>query len=154
VKGAHTSHTSQFPNPSGERPFKCLVCGKGRCKATWKSEFKLPWREAGPPNQHDDKVDSAAQASGRSSVWCVGRVDARLPGKVNSNSHGARPLHLISTMTKWIRPRRRAAVQVSGVRGRIVLQVIAHRAHADAHGGAPLQVRPGSLTSTFLNQVP
>jgi len=21
-------------------------------------EFKLPWREAGPPNHHDDKVDS------------------------------------------------------------------------------------------------
>ena len=20
--------------------------------------FKLPWREAGPPNHHDDKVDS------------------------------------------------------------------------------------------------
>ena len=25
---------------------------------TWKREFKLPWREAGPPNHHDDKVDS------------------------------------------------------------------------------------------------
>jgi len=29
-----------------------------RYKATWKREFKLPWREAGPPNHHDDKVDS------------------------------------------------------------------------------------------------
>ena len=29
-----------------------------RCKATWKREFKLSWREAGPPNHHDDKVDS------------------------------------------------------------------------------------------------
>ena len=27
---------------------------EGRCKATWKREFKLPWREAGPPNHHDD----------------------------------------------------------------------------------------------------
>ena len=26
--------------------------------ATWKREFKLPWREAGPPNHHDDEVDS------------------------------------------------------------------------------------------------
>jgi len=26
--------------------------------ATWNREFKLPWREAGPPNHHDDKVDS------------------------------------------------------------------------------------------------
>ena len=23
-----------------------------------KREFKLPWREAGPPNHHDDKVDA------------------------------------------------------------------------------------------------
>ena len=23
----------------------------------WKGEFKLPWREAGPPNHLDDKVD-------------------------------------------------------------------------------------------------
>jgi len=23
-----------------------------------KREFKLPWREAGPPNYHDDNVDS------------------------------------------------------------------------------------------------
>jgi len=27
-------------------------------KASWKREFKLPWREAGPPNHHDDKLDS------------------------------------------------------------------------------------------------
>jgi len=31
---------------------------KGSCKATWKREFKLPWREAGSPNHHDDRVDS------------------------------------------------------------------------------------------------
>ena len=34
------------------------LLGAGRYKATWKREFKLPWREAGPPNHHDDKVDS------------------------------------------------------------------------------------------------
>ena len=27
-----------------------------RC-CTWKGEFKLLWREAGPPNHHDEKVD-------------------------------------------------------------------------------------------------
>jgi hypothetical protein len=35
-----------------------ILCGmvtftpdwEGRCNATWKNEFKLPWREAGPPN--------------------------------------------------------------------------------------------------------
>ena len=31
---------------------------EGRCKATWERGFKLPWREAGPPNRHDDKVVS------------------------------------------------------------------------------------------------
>jgi len=33
-------------------------------------------------------------------------VDVRLPGKGYSNSHGARPVHLIITMIKWIRTRR------------------------------------------------
>jgi len=27
-------------------------------KANWKREFKLPWREAGPPNYLSDRVDS------------------------------------------------------------------------------------------------
>ena len=30
------------------------------------------------------------------------KVDVRIPGKGNSNSHGARPGHLIITMIKWI----------------------------------------------------
>ena len=34
------------------------------------------------------------------------KVDVRVPGKVNSNSHGARPVHLIITMIKWIRTSR------------------------------------------------
>ena len=34
---------------------------EGRCKATLKREFKLPWREAGPPDHLDDKVDSDQQ---------------------------------------------------------------------------------------------
>ena len=36
----------------------CEGAQEGSCKATWKREFKLPWREAGPPNHHNDKVDS------------------------------------------------------------------------------------------------
>ena len=31
---------------------------EGRCEATWKREFELPWREAGPPDHHGDEVDS------------------------------------------------------------------------------------------------
>ena len=34
------------------------------------------------------------------------KVDVRLPGKGKSNSHGARPVHLIITMIKWIRTSR------------------------------------------------
>jgi len=31
------------------------------CEATWIRGFKLPWREAGPPNHHDDEVNSDQQ---------------------------------------------------------------------------------------------
>ena len=34
------------------------------------------------------------------------KVDVRLPGKGNSNSHGARPVRPIITMIKWIRTSR------------------------------------------------
>ena len=34
------------------------VHAEGRYKAAWEREFKLPRREAGPPNHLDDKVDS------------------------------------------------------------------------------------------------
>ena len=34
------------------------------------------------------------------------KVDVRLPGTGNSNSHGTRPVHLIITMIKWIRTSR------------------------------------------------
>jgi len=34
------------------------------------------------------------------------KVDLRLPGKGNSDSHGARPVHQIITMIKWIRTSR------------------------------------------------
>ena len=34
------------------------VSARHRWEADWKREIKLPWREASPPNHHDDKVDS------------------------------------------------------------------------------------------------
>jgi len=37
---------------------------------------------------------------------CDRKVDVRLPGKGNSNSHGARPVHLTIMMIKWIRTSR------------------------------------------------
>ena len=41
-------------------------------------------------------------------VGCRGdrKVDIRLPGKGNSNYHGARPVHRIISMVKWIRTSR------------------------------------------------
>ena len=35
-----------------------------------------------------------------------GKVDVRLPGEGNSDSHGARPVHLIISTMKWIRTSR------------------------------------------------
>ena len=40
-------------------------------------------------------------------MWSLSRkVGIRLPGKTNSYSHGARPVHQIISMIKWIRTRR------------------------------------------------
>ena len=44
-------------------------------------KFKLPWREAGPPNHHDDKVDSDQEV-----------VDNELSLTVNSEGRGLREL--------------------------------------------------------------
>ena len=43
---------------AGLDPPATTLWQEGRCKATWKREFKLPWRDAGPPNRHDGTVDS------------------------------------------------------------------------------------------------
>jgi len=56
------------------------------------------------------------------------KVDVRLPEKGNSNSHGARPVHLIITMIKWTRTSRLAMVvvaflAVSALREHIIAQV-------------------------------
>jgi len=50
--GAHDAHDVLAQAPL------IVIRGKALGKATWKREFKLPWREAGPPNHHDNKVDS------------------------------------------------------------------------------------------------
>jgi len=58
------------------------------------------------------------------------KVDTRLPGKGNSNSHGARPVHLIITMIKWIRTSRlsmKNSLSDLGVE-------VAALAHLDQHG--------------------
>ena len=48
---------------------RCVACHpspcvrEGRCKATWLSEFKLSWREAGPPNRPEKRVASGQEQS-------------------------------------------------------------------------------------------
>ena len=46
--------------PKDEREVKARTwrCARPLRKVTWKREFKLPWRKAGPPNHPDDDVDS------------------------------------------------------------------------------------------------
>ena len=42
-----------------DRYFQATRFGKVRVLGVWvEREFKLPWREAGPPNHHDDAVGS------------------------------------------------------------------------------------------------
>ena len=47
-----------------------------------------------------------ATAADSNKIERTRKVDIRLPGKGNSNSHGARPVHLIISMMKWIRTSR------------------------------------------------
>ena len=67
---------------------------------------------------HTDQVAGLGECGSRG-CWCaatrtflacfaaiLGKVDVRLPGKGNSNFHGARPVHQIITMIKWIRTSR------------------------------------------------
>jgi len=96
---------------------------EGRFKAIRKREVKDPWHETGPLNHFGDKVNPDQYVVNREvslsdlkvlagSVGRVGRrgpreeVVRRVPGKGNSNSHGARPVHLIISMIKWIRTSR------------------------------------------------
>ena len=55
-------------------------------KATWKREFKLPWREAGPLDHHDDTVESDQQVVNKELP-----LSSRLrDGGVGDGSHGER----------------------------------------------------------------
>jgi len=68
-------------------------------------------RKLGPPmGVMDSKVDSfcggltlETNLAGSEVVPAPRKIDVRLPGRGDSNSHGARPVHLIITMTKWFR---------------------------------------------------
>ena len=59
------------------------------------------------PDTTQIEVEFAARKEDMLRFYNVGvgswAVDVRLPGKWDSDSHGARPVHLISTMMQWFR---------------------------------------------------
>ena len=59
------AHVSGSGNQDNFVPTFRTRLGVGRYKAAWKEEFKIPWREAGPPNHLDDKVDSDQQVANK-----------------------------------------------------------------------------------------
>ena len=59
-----------------------------------------------PPPPTHMVVPTYGRSWGSFNHFFIRKVDVRLPGKGNSDSHGARPVHLIITMIKWIRTSR------------------------------------------------
>ena len=65
-------------------------------------------RQSGGQSEREEREkrrERSARVRGacrRDCVKMTREVDVRLPGKCNSNSHGASPVHLIITTIKWI----------------------------------------------------
>ena len=66
----------------------------------------LPRRHNGPSTEHLYSTQPLNTAHVNSFPVSGRNVDVRLPGKGNSKSHGARSVHQIITMIKWIRTSR------------------------------------------------
>ena len=60
------------------------------------------------PKREPEILGSHRMTRGNLAIWRAAprKVKSRLPGKGNSKSHGARPVHLSITMIKWIRTSR------------------------------------------------
>jgi len=88
----HTSVKYLFlncaPATRGKDPFQTEVRGPGIDGTT------------GRPTREMEKPRQARQNRKEEGVVRSRKVDIRLPGKWNSNFHGARPVHLIITMIK------------------------------------------------------
>jgi len=57
-------------------------------------------------HRNSSRLESGGTGSPALCPRLLRKVDVRLPGKGKSNSHGARPVHLIITTKKWIRTSR------------------------------------------------
>ena len=86
--GQTAEQFSSFQDGTVQQFSTFLPCAKSRCWTWTNKTFKVPLRVALDPDHG------------------LRKVDVRLPGKENSNSYGARPVHLIITMIKWIRTSR------------------------------------------------
>ena len=58
VEGGPVLGERHFRDKASDACHLLHLVWQGRYKATWKWGFKPPWREAGPPNHLDYKVDS------------------------------------------------------------------------------------------------
>ena len=80
-------HASAAIAAPGDVACACITKEEGRCKATWTREFEIPLREAGPPNHHDDKVDSDQQVVNEELSLC--------------QSHGAEEASVALRLVTW-----------------------------------------------------
>jgi len=71
-----------------------LYTWEGKCKATSKRELKLAWREAGPPNHHDDKEDSLSVAISDLAREHSAFIASHRPCRITRNSLS---MHLLVT---------------------------------------------------------
>ena len=76
-------------------------------------DLSISYRKSTPPHNRqlivtnqNTAVELEAQTAEQMRYHLETKVDTRLPGKGNSNSHGARPVHHIISMMKWIRASR------------------------------------------------
>jgi len=82
-------------------PYEATFHQKGRCEATWKRGFKLPWREAGPPTwrlqtsrfsiKHSLSLLYGGSAlAGQRECWVLGTFGVGVPGRGPPREHAQR----------------------------------------------------------------
>ena len=67
------------------------------------------------------------------------KVNVRLPGKGNSNCHGARPVHLIITMIKWFRTSRLSIKNSLSLLGALPLVEHQRKTNTVPHHAGPVE---------------
>ena len=98
----------EIPSPGNSPPCGCT--NQFRCERTWASKSSCDSAPRSAPSAHGNALDShhivaivefcgESMSRRREKIPpSLRKEDVRLPGKGNSNSHGARPVRLIITM--------------------------------------------------------